>query len=329
MEVDETGEGIEVDVHRALVRSRAKLSYEDVQTALDDGSADEVLQLLREVGTLRQQREARRGGVSLAVPEQQVVKANGGYRLEFRAPLPVEGWNAQISLMTGMAAAELMLTGEVGILRTVPEPDPKRLARLRRTANALGVPWPKDVAYADFVRTLDPNVPHHAALLSEAAGLTRGSGYTAFDHDVPKDPIHAALASTYAHTTAPLRRLVDRYVGEACRALSAGEDIPEWVRAELPTLPRVMEESSRRASQYEAGIVSVIEAAVLAGSIGEIFDAVVVEIDEHDGAGVVQLREPAVAARCDGDDLPLGERVKVRLVLADVMKRQVRFTLVG
>jgi exoribonuclease R len=84
-----------------------------------------------------------------------------------------------------------------------------------------------------------------------------------------------------------------------------------------------------RASQYEAGIVSVIEAAVLAGSIGEIFDAVVVEIDEHDGAGVVQLREPAVAARCDGDDLPLGERVKVRLVLADVMKRQVRFTLVG
>ena len=329
MEVDETGEGIEVDVHRALVRSRAKLSYEDVQTALDDGSADEVLQLLREVGTLRQQREARRGGVSLAVPEQQVVKANGGYRLEFRAPLPVEGWNAQISLMTGMAAAELMLTGEVGILRTVPEPDPKRLARLRRTANALGVPWPKDVAYADFVRTLDPNVPHHAALLSEAAGLTRGSGYTAFDHDVPKDPIHAALASTYAHTTAPLRRLVDRYVGEACRALSAGEDIPEWVRAELPTLPRVMEESSRRASQYEAGIVSVIEAAVLAGSIGEIFDAVVVEIDELDGAGVVQLREPAVAARCDGDDLPLGERVNVRLVLADVMKRQVRFTLVG
>ena len=32
-----------------------------------------------------------------------------------------------------------------------------------------------------------------------------------------------------------------------------------------------------------------------------------------------------MTARCDGDDLPLGERVEVRLVLADVMKRQVRF----
>jgi exoribonuclease R len=329
MELDGTGEGIEVDVRRALVRSRAKLSYEGAQRALDDGSADEVLQLLREVGTLRQQREARRGGVSLAVPEQQVVRAGDGYRLEFRAPLAVEGWNAQISLMTGMAAAELMLTGEVGILRTVPEPDPRRLARLRRTAKALGVPWPKGVPYPDFVRGLDANVPRQAALLAEAAGLMRGSGYIAFDGKPPRDPIHAALASTYAHTTAPLRRLVDRYVGEACLALSAGREIPDWVRTALPGLPEVMDESSRRASQYEAGIVSIVEAAVLADSVGQTFDAVVVELDDHDGGGVVQLLEPAVTARCDGDDLPLGEPLQVRLEAADVIKRLVRFAAVA
>jgi exoribonuclease R len=314
-------------VRHALVRSRAKLSYEGVQRALDDESADDVLQLLREVGTLRQEREARRGGVSLPIPEQEVSRSDGGYELHFRAPLPVEGWNAQISLMTGMGAAELMLTGEVGILRTVPAADPDRLARLRRTAKALGVPWPKDLPYSDFVRTLEPTDPQHAALLSEAAGLHRGSGYTSFDGDAPEDPVHAALASTYAHTTAPLRRLVDRYVGEACVALSAGEEIPEWVRAELPTLPEVMEESSRRAGQYEAGIVSALEAALLKNSVGETFDAVVVEVDEREGGGVVQLTEPAVTARCDGDDLPLGERVKVRLERADVLQRQVRFTL--
>ncbi len=241
MEVDETGEGIEVDVRRALVRSRAKLSYEGAQRSLDDGSADEVILLLREVGTKRQEREARRGGVSLPLPEQEVTRGPDGYRLEYRAPLPIEGWNAQISLMTGMAAAELMLTGEVGILRTVPAPDPSRLARLRRTAKALDVPWPEGLTYPDFIRTLDPNLPNHAALLAEAAGLMRGSGYTAFDHDAPEDPIHAALASTYAHTTAPLRRLVDRYVGEACIALSAGAEPPEWVLAELPGLPEVMD----------------------------------------------------------------------------------------
>ena len=82
------------------------------------------------------------------------------------------------------------------------------------------------MSYPDFVRTLDPAVPRHAALLAEAAGLTRGAGYTSFEGEAPKDPVHAALASTYAHTTAPLRRLVDRYVGEACIALSAGKPIP-------------------------------------------------------------------------------------------------------
>ncbi len=136
--------------------------------------------------------------------------------------------------------------------------------------------------------------------------------------------VHAGVASTYAHTTAPLRRLVDRYVGEVCVAISMDADVPEWVRAALPGLPETMELSNRRAQQYEGGIVSAVEAAILEPSIGETFDAVVVEVDERDHAGTVQLREPAVTARCKGD-LPLGETVEVRLETADVMKRLVRF----
>lgn len=327
MDVDETGEGTDVHVRKARVRSRKKLDYGGVQQALDDGSADEVLRLLREVGILRQQREARRGGVSLQLPEQEVVTAKDGYELAYRAPFAVEGWNAQISLMTGMAAAELMLDGEVGILRTVPAPDPERLARFRHTAKALGVPWPKETPYPAFVRTLDANVPRQAALLAAAAGVMRGSGYTAFDHRAPRNAEHAALASTYAHTTAPLRRLVDRYVGETCIALSEGRKVPEWVATELPSLPEVMRLADGRASQYEAGIVSAVEAALLEGSVGKTFDAVVIAVDRDGAAGSVELRDPAVTARCDGTGLPLGETVTVRCTFADVLKRQVRFAL--
>lgn len=327
MDVDETGEGTEVHVRKARVRSREKLDYAGVQRALDDGSADEVLRLLREVGILRQQREVRRGGVSLQLPEQEVSRRAGGYNLSYRAPFPVEGWNAQISLMTGMAAAELMLGGEVGILRTVPAADPTRLERFRRTAHALGVPWPQEMSYPDFVRMLDAAIPRQAALLAAAAGLLRGSGYTAFDRTVPKHAEHAALASTYAHTTAPLRRLVDRYVGEICIAISEGKNVPAWVETELPKLPEVMELADRKAGQYEAGIVSTLEAALLEGSVGKTFEAVVIEVDRDGGAGSVQLRDPAVTARCDGNGLPLGETVTVRLELADVMQRQVRFAL--
>ena len=138
MDLDETGEGIEVDVRRALVRSREKLDYEGVQRSLDDGTASESLQLLREVGLLRQEREARQGGVQLAIPEQEVEETANGYELQFRAMLPVEGWNAQISLMTGQAAAELMLKAELGVLRTLPKASRRAVERLRLTAKALG-----------------------------------------------------------------------------------------------------------------------------------------------------------------------------------------------
>jgi exoribonuclease R len=326
MDLDSSGEGIAVEVRRALVRSGERLDYAGVQRSLDDGTAGESLQLLREVGLLRQERERRQHGIDLAIPEQEVEQDGGGYELRFRALLPVEGWNAQISLLTGQAAAELMLEARVGVLRTLPEADAKAVDRLRLTAKALGIDWPEHVSYAEIIRTLDRAEPAHAAFLVESTVLLRGSGYEAFAGDPPPHPVHAGVGAEYAHATAPLRRLVDRYVGEVCVAVCADAEVPGWVTAALPQLPETMEMSNRRAQQYEAGIISTIEAAVLRQRVGEVFDAVVVEVDEHDGGGTVQLVQPAVTAHCAGN-LPLGESVRVRLALADVAKRQVRFEL--
>ncbi|MEO5634351.1 RNB domain-containing ribonuclease [Gaiella sp.] len=327
MNLDATGEGTSANVRRALVRSRAKLDYASVQRSLDAGSAEEPLRLLREVGRLRQSREARRGGINLPIPDQVVEHDVDGYHLAFRALLPVEGWNAQISLLTGMAAANLMLGAGIGLLRTLPVAEKRDVERLRRTAKALGVEWSRAVPYAEFIRTLDATRAEQAAVLSESTLLLRGAGYLAFDGKAPTHAEHSGVASTYAHATAPLRRLADRYVGEVCVAVSAGKPVPEWVRAALPGLPETMARSNRRAQQYEGGIISVVEAAVLEPSVGRMFDAVVVDVDENDDAGTVQLQEPAVTARCEGKNLPLGERVVVRLEVADVAKRQVRFVL--
>jgi len=61
-----------------------------------------------------------------------------------------------------------------------------------------------------------------------------------------------------------------------------------------------------------------VEAALLSDRVGEVFDAVVVD------EGSVQVADPAVRARCDGDP-PVGERVRVRLARADIAARTVRF----
>jgi len=329
IDLDEAGEGVSVDVSRALVQSRAQLSYQQVQADVDAGTADPMFDLLREVGELRTKREQVRGGISLPLPEQEIVVEDDHWALRFRAPLPVERWNEQISLLTGMGAAHLMLYAEVGVLRTMPEPEHLAVQRLHRTAAALDVEWPAEMVYPDFVRTLDPHRPEHAAMLVACTTMLRGAGYVAFEGGVPEQPEHSALASEYAHVTAPLRRLCDRYAGEVCVALCADQPVPEWVRAALPTLPATMQESSRRAGRYESEVVNLAEAGVLAARVGETFVGTVVEIDhERPGRGVVVVREPAIEARVDGvGPLPLGERVRVRLVEADVARRLIRFEL--
>ena len=88
-----------------------------------------------------------------------------GWSLGFRTMLPVERWNAQISLLTGMAAASLMVYARVGLLRTLPPPDSRDVQRLHRTARALNIDWPAEQLYPDFIRSLDPSVPEHAAMV--------------------------------------------------------------------------------------------------------------------------------------------------------------------
>jgi exoribonuclease R len=313
LDLDATGELASTHVARAEVRSVAQHTYDDVPEPLAT--------LLAEVGSRRLALEIARGGVQLELPEQEVVREGGSWTVRFRVPVPAEEHNAQISLLTGMAAAQLMLRAGTGILRTQPAPDERSLARLRRQARALGAAWPRAMPYPDFVRSLDPERPRHAALMHEAAGVGRAASYTAFDGEPPAEHEHFAIAGAYAHATAPLRRLQDRYVSECCLAACAGTAVPDWVRHGLATLPDAMTAAARRAGTVERGVVDLVEAALLTGREGEHFAGVVV--DEK----LVQLAEPAVRGRLDGHAPEPGTDLQVRLDVADVARRTVRFSV--
>ena len=357
IDLDERGEVVSAHVERALVRSRARLSYAQVQAAIDGQGAlpqeapADLPELLAEIGRLRLEREAARGGISMTTPEQVVEAAEesesasptgdsepaerpgpAGYRLAYRVPVPAEQYNAQISLLTGMCAARIMVECGVGILRTLPPARPEDYARLRRVAAALGIDWPAAQSYPELVRGLDHAIPAHAAFLEQAMSLFRGSGYLAFGVGgvgVPADDeasdseeaVHSAIAARYAHVTAPLRRLVDRYGEEVCIAACAQAPVPEWVLQALPDLPGVMERTGKRARAIGRGALTALEALVLRGHEGEVFDGVITS--ERDGRGELVLAEPAVVTeiragkRASDGGLPVGERVRVRLLSAD------------
>lgn len=332
--LDATGEIADVAVARAMVRSRAQLTYEQVQTALETdsfGEVPEMMTLLRDVGILRQQREAERGGASLRIPEQEIVRVDHHYELRYRATLDVEEWNAQISLLTGIAAAGMMRRKRVGVLRTLPDADPRAVKRLRRAAKGLGIAWGGDEPYGAMLRRLDASIPAHAAFLDEATTLFRGAGYLTFDGDLPKESPHGAIASEYAHVTAPLRRLVDRYGLEICLAASAGTDVPDWVHSGLEELPGVMASTGQAANAYERECVNLLEAVLLEGRVGESFDGVIIEVDEPKNGeptsrGTVVVAEPAVQATVRGAELPLGEATQVTLTAAEPASRTVAFS---
>ncbi|MGW6686673.1 RNB domain-containing ribonuclease [Streptomyces sp. NPDC054961] len=329
LDLDAEGRVESADVRRALVRSRARLDYAGVQKAIDGGTAEEAVALLKEVGTLREALEVERGGISLNVPEQEIVEHGGSYSLAYRAPLPADGWNAQISLMTGMAAAELMLAAGTGILRTLPTAPDGAVGRLRRVAKALRIEWPHHVPYAELVRSLDPRRPDHAAFLQDCTSLLRGAGYTVFTGGETPDPVlHAAVAAPYAHCTAPLRRLVDRYAGELCVAAVAGDAPPQWVLSALADLPEEMANGTRLANTAEREAVDLVEAALLKDHVGETFEAMVIDVREREPlVGTVHLEDPAVVGRVEAasGELPLGERIRVRLTEADPGTSKVLF----
>ena len=159
--------------------------------------------------------------------------------------------------------------------------------------------------------------------------LLRGSGYAAFEGEVPAEHEHSAIAAPYAHVTAPLRRLGDRYALEICVALVSGQPVPAWVLAALPDLPKTLEESARRAGAYERAVLDVIEAGLLAGRVGEEFAGVITSAREDDPhRGVVMLSEIGVEATVSSDsELPVGTEVRVRLETADLAARKVAFRL--
>jgi exoribonuclease R len=322
LQLDHAGQLLRTAVARALVRSRRRLDYAGVQQDLEAGTATPDLQLLEEIGVKRLALARARGAVDLPSLEQEVGPDG---TLSYRAPLPSESWNAQISLLTGIAAARLMLDGGIGLLRTLPTPPQDAVDSLRRSAMALGVSWKPEQSYGEVLSALDPHVPSHAALLTLATRLLRGAGYTAFDGAPPVLTTHSAVAAPYAHCTAPLRRLADRYVGEVCVALSAGVAVPAWARAALPRLPEEMAAADHRAHALDRAAIDLAEAMVMEHRVGQTFHGVVVETNTR--GGTVQLSDPAVRGKLDAEDPPLGQGVQVRLASADPQSRQVRFVL--
>lgn len=319
LDIAADGELDEIGLDRVWVRSREQRAYREL--AQSATAQDRELQaLMREVGDSRRLAIRAQGGVSLPKPEQSVELRGDEYVLVSELSLPLEDDNAQLSLATGMAGARLMLAGGAGVLRTMPAADDEALRRLRRTALALGVRWDGGQTYADVLEQLEPGAAATAAFLDAATTLFRGSAWSPFGvpglepddtAQAARSWVHGALGATYAHVTAPLRRLVDRFGAEAALASALGRPVPTWAVDGMAAAAKATAVGTSRANRVDRESVDAVESAVLHGHEGQEFAAV--GLDDR----TVHLVAPAVEARCTGE-VAVGELQQVRLVSAEV-----------
>ena len=304
-------------VERAIIRSRAKLGYATVRP--EDLPAD-FAELSRRIEAAEQARGASR----VDPPQQQVVRAeDGSFALEFRAVSAAEQSNAALSLAANLAIADALYQHGTGLFRVMPEPDDRAVRRLRHSAEALGVDWPKTMPLQERERNLDPNDPKQAAFMLAIRRAGVHASYEPFHQG--QRPWHSAMRATYVHATAPLRRLADRFVCEAALAIANGQAVPDSVRSAFERLPDVMNRADARAGQADAAVLELAESVILSGREGETFDGTVTDIDER-GARI-QIAQPAIVIRIPANGLAIGAAVSLRLDEADPARRLSKFSL--
>ena len=296
-------------VERAMIRNRAKLAYSTV-TPADLPDAFPELARRFEIG------ESARGADRIQMPEQEVVRIptdrGSGFELRFRPRNDAENQNAAMSLATNMAVADVLQAAGTGLFRTMPAVDERRVGRLRHTARAFGLDWPRGQSLSNFEQSLPAGDPKTSAFQLSVRRASGGASYEPYNPETT--PWHAAVAATYSHATAPLRRLADRYVIEAALAVGNGERVPDEVEQAFVELPQAMRQGDTRANRVDRAAIDLAEAVVLQGREGEVFDAVVT--DEDDRGARIQVRDPAIVARVVARRVDPGDDIQVKLVTA-------------
>jgi len=281
MRFDQQGRKLDHRFGRGIMRSAARLTYEQVQSA-HDGLAEDpgppqgIAHLYGAFRALARAREAR-GTLDLDLPERKVVLDADGRVLSV-APRPRLDSHRLIEefmvLANVCAAEELERLHRPCVYRVHAPPTDEKLANLRTflrqfeiTLPPMGQVHPRDLL--GVLRKVEGT--EHAQLVNEV--MLRSQSQAAYDIE---NIGHFGLAlARYAHFTSPIRRYADLCVH---RALVTGLrlGVGGLSEEEIPALADTCEHitaTERRAALAERDAIDRYLAAYMADKVGSVFGA--------------------------------------------------------
>ncbi len=310
MRIDAEGTKLSHEFHRALMKSKSSLNYEEVQAAMDGAPNDKVAPLVSDVirplyaayAALKIAR-AKRQPLELDLPERQIVLDDMGKvsSVNYKERLDAHRLIEEFMVLANVAAAETLIAKKTPLLfRVHEEPSPEKLEALREVANASGL----QLAKGQVLQTA-----HLNRLLEQAKGTdhaevvnisTLRSMTQAYYN--PENFGHFGLAlKAYGHFTSPIRRYADLIVHRALiTAHGWGEDgltpfdiemMTETGQKISDTERRSMTAERDTTDRYLAAFLSERMDAEMPGRINGIAKfGVFVKLDETGADALVPIR---------------------------------------
>ncbi len=362
--IDHEGQLVKHKFVRGLMKSHARLTYEQVQAARD-GQTDEITQHLMghvieplyEAFDILDTARQKRGALELELPERQIIlnDKNNMTGVRKRDRLDAHKLIEEFMILANVAAATALETKAAQnypcVYRVHDKPSFEKLTALREFISSFELNLPKG-------NTISPknlnNVLHHAKkmeyshLISQV--VLRSQSQAIYSTD---NLGHFGLAlSRYAHFTSPIRRYADLLVHRALIA-SFGLGPGGMAQGEIARIDEICDhicKTERSSMEAERNAVDRFTAAFLSTQIGAEFDGQItgvtrfglfVSLNESGADGLIPMRsmkqdffvhdekEHALIGRRTGIVFRLGARVRVRLKEADGLTGSTVLELVG
>ena len=333
---------------RAAMRSAARLTYRETQ---ERGPGDPALAaLFGAYAALRRAREARRA-LDFDLPERRVLfDAAGAPRaIEPRPRYDSHRLIEEFMIAANVAAAETLAERGASLLYRVHDrPPPDKAESLRSLLASLGwPPPPREPLTAERIDAIVRRARGRPEEDAVAAALLRAQSRAEYS---PRNIGHFGLGlRRYAHFTSPIRRYADLVVHRALIAalgLGAG-GAPAGAAPALAELGAALSDAERRAAHAERDALDRFAAQLLAGRIGETFDARIVGVARFGafaalaGTGAEgliparafgeRMRFDAARARLvdrrSGAEIGVGAPLRARLAEADPIAGTLRLDL--
>ncbi len=341
MRIGPAGEIERSDIFLALVQNQARLDYEHVGNWLETGGSlgesasvpglENQLRLQSECAALLRGQATERGALEIETAEMNPVVKNG----RVTAMTEQRKNEARDIIESFMIAANMSIArflhaeGIPCIERVVGRP--KRWDRIVAIARANGgnLPdQPNSRALAKFLATRKRVDREQFADLSLAIVKLLGAGeYDVVMPDAPLD-VHFGLAVTgYTHSTAPNRRFADLVIQRLVKHVLDDSGTPPYSTAQLKEIAVHCNVRAAQARKVERLMRKVAAASMLAGQVGQSFDALVTGV-KNSGVYVRLLRTAAEGkVVAGGRDMDVGDIVSVRLIGVDQEQGHIDFAI--